>query len=321
VDGWRLLTVAADPTVIRIGSVPAAPLRPGEVRLAVERFALAMDGATHTRFGLPFLDAFPAPAGHRGLPVWARLRVTESRGKGIAAGERYHGFVPAGSEHVLAAEPAGSGVLDTTPERATLPAWYRTFLPAGTDGHDDPRTVFGPVFATSFALAALLGRQAELGAKSVLIGGAAGPVAVGLADLLAGDTDLLTVGLTSPDTVEFVRGAAGCDDAAGYDDLANAPLLAPAVFVDLTGDHRLVAEVHRRFHDDLAHTVLAGYTHPASVPPRSRDRYREAENRFLRAAGGWLTAHHHSGPDAVAEGVAALLTGPDAPDEAHVFLP
>lgn len=294
---WELLCAVADPTLVRLRATTVVGPRPGEVRLTVDRFTA----------DLGFGDVFPAPPGFRRPAVWAQARVAESRVAGIAVGDRVHGVVPAGSDHVLSAAPAGNGFVDTA--HAFLPP----FLPAEPD-HADLRTVFGAAFATAFPLALVLERAALRGAKSVLLTGADGVPGIVLADLLASDTDLLTVGLTTPDAVEFTRGPGGCDDAVTPDDLAAAPLLAPAVLVDLTGDPRLVGRIHRALHDDLAHTVLAGHTRPSAVPARWRDRYHASQNRFLRTAAGWVSVSRHSGPEAVARRYGE-------PGFADVFLP
>jgi hypothetical protein len=347
---WDLLTRKDDLAVHELRPASPAVLRDGEVRLAVEKFALTMNSVTYARLGsgaMPFWSAFPAPTGYGRVPVWGFVRVEESRHPGIAVGQRYFGFVPMSTHHVVAAEPTARGFLDVEPGRAFLPIWYRTFQPAEEpDTLDDRRTVFRPVFPASFHLADYV--MGIAGIKSVLVSGASSKTAIGLAALLANE-DLSVVGLTSASHTEFVRGLGGYDAAAGYGDLASASVLAPAVFVDFTGSHRQIKAVHERFAGELGHITLVGYTDPESVQElpvlsdpepefffapaveeeivavegeeRFFERYHATEDRFLAATESWLTVHRHVGPDAIVACFDALLDGPRPPAAADVFCP
>lgn len=353
VDTWDLLTRKDDLSVHELAPATKVELRDGQVRLAVEKFALTMNSVTYARLGsgaMPFWSAFPAPAGYGRVPVWGFVRVEESRHPGIAVGQRYFGFVPMSTHHVVAAEPTARGFLDAEPGREFLPIWYRTFQPAAEpDALDDRRTVFRPIFPASFHLAEYLTGLEARGVKSVLVSGASSKTAIGMAALLAGDTDLPIAGLTSTGHVGFVRGLGCYGSAVSYDDLASAEVLAPAVFVDFTGAHRLIGAVHERFAGELGHITLVGYTDPESVQDlpvlsnpepefffapaveeetvaaegeeRFFDRYHAVEDRFLAATESWLTVHRHVGPDAIVACFDALLDGPRPPSAADVFCP
>lgn len=353
VDGWDLLTRKDDLAEHELRPAPSVALGAGEIRLAVEKFALTMNSVTYARLGggaLPFWSAFPAPAGYGRTPVWAFVRVEESRHPGIAVGERFFGFVPMSTHHVLPAEPTSRGFLDTEPGREFLPIWYRTFQRAEEpDELDDRRTVFRPVFPASFHLAEYLGGLEARGVKSVLVSGASSKTAIGMADLLARSSHLPVIGLTSSAHVDFVGGLDGYGTAVGYDELASTEVLAPAVFVDFTGAHRLIGAVHERFAGELGHITLVGYTDPESVQDlpvlsdpepefffapaveedtiaaegeeRFFDRYHAAEDRFLAATRAWLTVRRRTGPEAIVAYFAELLDGPRPPAETDVFYP
>lgn len=350
---WDLLTRKDDLAVHELAPAAPAALQDGEARLVVEKFALTMNSVTYARLGsgaMPFWSAFPAPAGYGRVPVWAFVRVEESRHPGIAVGERYFGFVPMSTHHVVAPDPTARGFLDTAPQREFLPIWYRTYQPAAEpDALDDRRTVFRPVYPASFHLADfLVGLEAQ-GIKSVLVSGASSKTAIGAAELLGRKSDLPVVGLTSAGHVGFVRGLGCYDSAVGYGDLASASVLAPAVFVDLTGSHRQIGAVHERFAGELGHITLVGYTDPDSVQElpvlsdpepeffftpaveeetvaaegeeRFFERYHAEEDRFLAATESWLTVHRHVGPDAIVACFDAMLDGPRPPAETDVFYP
>ncbi len=352
VDSWDLLTAKDDLTVSELRQAPGVALGAGEVRLAVEKFALTMNNVTYARLGdaeLPFWSAFPAPDGFGRVPVWAFVRVEESRHPGVAEGERFFGFVPMATHHVVPVAPTARGFLDTEPRRRFLPTWYRTFQRVGEpDVLDDRRAVFRPVFPASFNLADFVAGHVGRGAKSLLVTAASAKTAIGLAHL-ARNTGLPTVGLTSSRHVGFVR-ELGCYDAvAGYDELESAAVLAPAVCVDFTGDDRLIGAAHARFAAELGQLVLVGYTHTDAVPElpdltdpqpeffftpaveqqavaaegeeRFYDRYHAEENRFLAGTAAWLTVRPLRGPEAIAAGFRALLGGSRSPAVTEVFSP
>jgi hypothetical protein len=353
VDGWSLVVEQDDPTAAECRPANHPALAPGEVRLAVEKFALTMNSVTYVRLGdgeLPFLDAFPSPAGYARVPVWAFLRVIDSRNDGIAIGGRYFGFVSIGTHHTVAARHTSRGFVDTAPEHEFLPIWYRTFQRvAEPDELDDRRAVFRPIFPASFNLAEFVAGQAEDGVKSVVITSASSRTAIGLADLLARHADLPTVGLTSAANLDFVAGIGCYDTLACYNELGSVSVLAPAVLVDFTGEHRRISAIYDRFPGALAHTALVGYTHPGSVqqPPELTDpepkifftpaveeqrvaeegehafyaRYHDAEQRFLESTTAWLTIRRQRGPAEIADVFRDLVAGEQPPGVSYLLSP
>ena len=341
VDSWQLWVRRADLTFTDPRAAAHRALAPGAVRLAVEKFALTMNVVTYARLGdqtLPYWNAFPAPKGYGRVPVWAFVRVIDSRNPAIPVGSRYFGFVPIGTHHTVEAWPTSRGFVDTGPGRAFMPVWYRTFQRAAEpDDLDDQRAVFRPIFPASFNLAGFIAGLADDGIKSVLITSASSRTAVGLADLLARDGDLPTVGLTSAANRDVAAGIGCYDSVACYHELATVSVLAPAVLVDLTGSHRVIIEIHERFAGALGHTALVGFTHPDSeqhgpdlTEPKPQfffapwaeertvadegeirfyARYHAAEQRFLESATAWLTIRRQQGPEAIAKAFRALLTG------------
>ena len=319
--------------------VPLPDLAPGEVRLAVEKFTLTMNNVTYARLGggeLPFWDAFPASDGYGRPPVWAFLRVVDSRNPDIQPGGRYYGYVPLGTHHTVGARRTARGFVDTSVQREFLPVWYRTFQSAAEpDALDDHRTVYRQIFPASFLLGDFVTGLAADGAKSVLITSASSRTAIGLADRIALLSDLPTVGVTSPGNVDFVTGLGRYSTVTTYDELDAVP--APAVLVDFTGSHRRINAVYQQFPGGLAHTALVGYTHPDSVQQvpdltdpvpqifftpvmeelavaeegedRFYARYQEAEQRFLDWTTTWLRVDRQAGPAAITDVFRDLLAG------------
>jgi hypothetical protein len=339
---WDLLFALDDLTRSEVRQAEAETLRPGEVRLAVERFALSMNNVTYARLGdcpdVPFWAAFPAPAGYGRVPTWGFATVTESRHPDIREGGRYHGLLPMSTHMTVAPEPTARGFRDAYPHRNSLHEWYRSFRRVGSaDRLDDARTVLWPIYPAAFNLGDFARRYAAAGAKTVLITSASSKTALGLAHLLSEVDNLTTVGFTSLVNVGFVERLDLYETVVPYEDTDSVPISTPAVLVDFAGSRTVVSAVHRRFNGELTQTALVGYTRPdaeltppelpgqepttfftpeieeetAKVegPDRYYARYERAEQRFVEHSTSWLDIRHQRGPEAIADVFRALLTG------------
>jgi uncharacterized protein DUF2855 len=336
---WELLFKRDDLTAKEVREVEAAELEAGEVELAVERLALTMNNVTYARWGaippLNFWDAFPAPDPVLGrLPVWGFASVSRSNHPGYAEGDRFFGFLPSSSHHVVRPEPASRGFVDTTPGRYFAHPWYQTFQPAGAADHrDDRRTLLRPVYPASFHVAGFIAGQAGDG-LTVLITSASSKVAIGIAHRLRGNANVRTIGLTGGGHAGFLTGLGVFDEVTTYDELPSVPA-GPVVCVDLAGDAQVLTAIHGKFRAGLAHIALLGWTHGAQPPPELTDptpelfftpavegatieaegedafftRYHAAEDEFIDATESWLTVEAGSGPEAVAAVFRSLADG------------
>ena len=78
-------------------SRPLAPLAAGQVRLAVESFALTTNNITYAKFcdAMHYWQFFPTGDDGWGcIPVWGFARVVESQCEGVAVGEKLYGYFP-----------------------------------------------------------------------------------------------------------------------------------------------------------------------------------------------------------------------------------
>jgi hypothetical protein len=352
---WEILVRRDDLGVSEIRVPVPADLRPGEVRLAVERFGLTANNVSYTQFGdgvAPFWQAFPAPPGFGRVPLWSFVRVVESRNADVPVGGRYFGYVPMSSHHVVRAEFTPRGFLDTSPQRAFLHPWYLTFQRVGAPEElDDYRALMRPIFPAAFNLADLVERASADGAKSLIVTSASCKTAIGMVDeILERGVHIATVGITSAGNRAFVQRLGMHDEVVTYEATASATVTAPAVFVDFTGVAAWRREVYRHFASSISAGVLIGFTHPGAedVPPPGLPdpqpeffftpavedqavaeegadayyaRYHEAETRFLRRMSAWLTIRHGQGPAAVVDAFQALRTGKQPPEWGSVLTP
>ncbi|HEX4720958.1 MAG TPA: DUF2855 family protein [Pseudonocardiaceae bacterium] len=350
---WELLIKRDDLAVTEVREVEAAELGDGEVELAVERLALTMNNVTYARWGdippLNFWNAFPSPDPALGrLPVWGFVRVARSNHPDYSVGDRFFGYLPSSSHHVVRPSAASRGFVDTTPDRYFAHPWYQTFQPADVrdDHRDDRRTLLRPIYPASFHVADFLAGKAGDDGLTVIVTSASSKVGIGIAHRLRGNANVRTIGLTSGSRAEFVAGLGLYDDVAAYDDLPAVPA-GPVAVVDLAGDSQVLTAIHGKFQAGLVHVALLGWTHGAQPPPELTDptpelfftpvvegmtisaegedaffaRYHAAEDEFIDATESWLTVADDSGPEAVVAVFQSLADGTHAANGCTVLEP
>lgn len=337
---WEILVKRDDLAATEVREVEAPELGTGEVELAIERLTLTTNNVTYARWGdippLNFWNAFPSPDPALGrLPVWGFVQVSRSNHSGLSVGDRYFGYLPSSSHHVVRPAPASRGFVDTTPGRYFAHPWYQTFQPAGAVDHrDDRRTLLRPVYPASFHVADFIAGQAGDDGLTVLITSASSKVGIGLAHRLRDTTNVRTIGLTSGDHIGFVAGLGLYDEVVAYDALPAEPG-GPVACVDLAGDTRVLTAVHSAFRARLVHVALLGWTHGAQPPPELTDptpelfftpaveraaisaegedaffaRYHTAEDEFIDSTESWLTVTHAGGPEAATAVFQRLVDG------------
>jgi hypothetical protein len=249
-------------------------LAPGQVRVAQKRFAFTANNITYARTGETFAywRYFPAPDPWGSIPVWGIGEVVQSRHAELAEGQSIYGYFPMSTHLVL--EPGHlkeTGFVDASPHRAELPRTYNeyaridrdpTYDPAETDAH----LVLRPLFSLSFFLAYFLVDAAFSGADCVIVSSASSKTAMGLAFQIRRLSEIRIVGLTGPANVAFVEGLGLYDDVTDYSAIESLSGLEPSLYVDIAGDERIRAEVHRTLGDTLHYSCSVGLTHGRADP-------------------------------------------------------
>ena len=290
-QGQRLFIARQALGQAHLGPDPDAPaqrpLEPGQVRLAVEAFALTANNVTYAAFGeaMKYWQFFPASLqeavaedAHPALgclPVWGFATVAESLVPGLEPGRRVWGYYPAGTHLVVApSRVSASGFIDGAAHRQELAAVYNQYLFCDADPGWRPeleglQAVLRPLFLTAFLLDDFLGGNAFFGAEQLLLSSASSKTAISTAYCLAQRRHLpgapRVVGLTSAAHADFVR-SLGCYDAVmTYEQLPALQAQTATVYVDFAGNAELRRQVHTHFADALKFSSSIGGTHWESL--------------------------------------------------------
>ncbi len=350
----RVLVKRGDIATSKIESDASTAIDEGEVLLAIEQFAITANNITYAAMGdsMRYWDFFPAPDGFGVVPVWGHARVEASNVEQIAVGERLYGYLPMGSHLIVKpGNVKAGGFVDTASHRAHLASVYNQYRRlAGDPGHhpqrENVRSVFEPLFLTSWLIREMFVRENWYGADTVVMTSASSKTALALAQLVrSGVPDVERVGLTSVANVEFVKRTGLYNRVLAYDDLAQLRG-TQAVSVDFAGNGAVLRSVHEALGEGLKHSSLVGLTHwderggagempgPKPVLFFAPDHVAAVVGNlggegFARAvAGDWgsfaasaealVRIEAVEGLDAAAEAFAALVAGTARPEVATV---
>ncbi len=309
----RVLEVRRDDlAAARVVDVEPRALREGEARFAVERFGLTANNVTYGLFGdrMRYWTFFPSEAEGLGrVPAWGFATAVESRCADVREGARIFGYVPMGGDLILTPEHMDErGLRDASAHRAELPGAYNAYRHAEPSDRDDHTMVLQPLLVTS----TLLARSLE-GTPRVVFSSASSKTALGTAFLLA-RRGVRTAGITA--SADFAAALGVYDELVGYAAVEELER-GPATFVDLAGNARVRASVHRHFGAELEASVLVGATHLDAAPlggeplPGPQPTFffapdhvgdgidTQALGELLEWCAGWLEIERRDGPDAV----------------------
>lgn len=345
---WDLLVMRDNLRQVELRrNAPRTPLADGEVRLAIERFALTANNITYGAMGDSFgyWRFFPAPEGMGRIPVWGFARVTESAAPDVPVGLRVFGYLPMATSFTARLAKSRDGFIDQAEHRAELPPTYNVYAQAPDDDLDDHRALLRPLFMTSWLLDDFLGEDADL--TSVVMSSASSKTGLGLA-WFARQRGLEVIGLTSPANVAALEGTGLFDRVLPYAEAGKLTARGKAAYVDFAGDPRTTAQAHTALGDQLARSIIVGATHwdadraPQSMsgptptlffaPDQIRKRAGEwgasdFDQRFTQALkafvadASWLKLRQHNGPERLVAAYHEVLEGRARPDEGFIIRP
>jgi Protein of unknown function (DUF2855) len=330
-------------------------LEPGQALLRVERFGLTANNVTYAVFGqiMSYWDFFPAREGWGRVPMWGFAEVERSEAQGVEPGVRLYGYLPPSSYLVVTPAHAGvDGFVDGSPQRATLPSAYQSYLATDSDPFyradtEELQMLLRPLFFTSFLIDDQLSGEGLTERGPIVISSASSKTAIAAAFLLAQREGVELVGLTSARNVEFVEGLGVYGRTVTYDAISSLQR-GPATFVDIAGDGKVRLDVHSHYGDELVYSMTVGVTHweelgagegelpgpsptfffaPDRVTKRSEDwgraglqsRVSDAWHPFCEWTAGWLDVVRDQGFEAVQRVYLDVLEGRVDPKTANVL--
>jgi hypothetical protein len=339
----------------RIAESEVADVAGGQALLRVDSFGLTANNVTYAVFGeaMSYWDFFPAPDGWGRVPTWGFAEVERSETEDVEPGARLYGYLPPSTHVVVTPTDANDqGFADGSPHRAALPSAYQRYLATNADpfyrsDSEDLQMLLRPLFFTSFLIDDQLADDGLATRGPILISSASSKTAIAAAFLLARREGVELVGLTSPANADFVSGLGIYGQTVTYDEI-DSLRRGSATFVDIAGDGEVRLAVHSHFGDELAHSMLVGFTHwqeagagqgelpgpaptfffaPDRVVKRSKDwggaglrtRVADAWHPFCEWAAGWLDVVRGQGFEAVQSVYLDVLEGRVDPKTAHVL--
>lgn len=324
----------------------------GEVLLAVDTFALTANNITYAVFGdvMNYWGFFPAADGWGHIPVWGFADVASSRCEGITAGERIYGYYPMGTHTKVApGRVTETSFLDGAEHRRSLPAAYQHYLRCEHDAlyareREDQHAIFYPLFFTSFMAEDLLSDNGLFGADQVVIASASSKTALGIAFLLK-RKGARPIALTSEANAAFCERTGYYDAVFTYDAVGDLDR-TPTVFVDVSGNGRVMRAVHEHLRDAMTYSLVIGATHwedrsvehdlpgpqpqtffaPTQGAKRRRDwgpealeaKVLEAWQAFIPTKDAWLEVRHGTRDD-VERVYREVLEGRQPPHVGHML--
>lgn len=341
----------------RIAQSDLPSLKDGEILARVDRFALTANNITYGVVGekIGYWKFFPAGDGWGVIPAWGFATVIDSRSTEIETGERLYGYFPMGTHLVMTpANIRPDRLIDGALHRAGLPTVYNAYARTGGEAHydagmDDERMLLWPLYATSFCLADFLADNDWFDASEVLVVSASSKTAIGLAMALRANASAPpAVGLTSRGNLEKVTALNLYSKVVSYDQIARLDKSTPAVIVDMSGNGKVLSELHAFLGDNMRFCSNVGVTHyednemgpgfirersamffaPAHIQKRAKDwgpgEFEKRAFTFWRDAAiesrRWLTIETVRGIAAMEEPFHQLRRGRIAPDRGLVVI-
>ena len=264
----------------QIQTAPTLPLPTGQVRVAIERFALTSNNITYAAMGdaMQYWRFFPTQDAAWGrIPVWGFGSVEESQHPLLEVGEKLYGYFPmANMVDLTPGTISPAYFFDTAPHRAELHPVYNQYMrckvdPFYTAETEDLQALLRPLFITSWLIDDFLADNAFFGATAVpgqraqlLLSSASSKTAYGTAFQLAQREGVEVVGLTSPGNVAFCESLGCYNRVLTYDQLDQISPDAPCVYVDFAGNTTLRKAIHTHC-KELKFSSSIGATHVSEI--------------------------------------------------------
>ncbi|MFK7921043.1 MAG: DUF2855 family protein [Bacteroidia bacterium] len=242
----------------------------GEVRLAIDKYALTTNNITYAVSGykLKYWNFFPTEEPYGIIPVWGYGTVVATEHPEVKVGERYYGYFPMSRYcTVIPHKLKAFGFSDSASHRQEMAPVYNQYLRVEAESAQDPAIenytpIIKPLFATSFLIYQFLKRQDFLEAEQIIITSASSKTSLALAFNLRKHSTAdgkKIIGLTSSRNAAFVEKTGYYDAVLSYEDyqtIANEK----TVIVDMSGNHSLIQNLSNFLGEKIMHIALVGLT-------------------------------------------------------------
>jgi len=249
---------------------PLETLKEGQARITIDRFALTANNVSYALSGdyIGYWGYYPTDDSDWGnLCVWGIGIVADAGDTALEQGERLYGFWPMAADVVITPGRVRDASFDDVSEhRASLPSLYNRYQrtrvePDTLRALEDERSIYFPLFMTSYLLRDFLESEHWFNAQQIIIGSVSSKTGFGLAMFIKqSGYQGRVVGLTSPANVEFVEQLDCCDQVLAYGRETELTDL-PSVYVDMSGDSKVRASLHEHLKANLVSDQMVGATH------------------------------------------------------------
>lgn len=247
---------------------------PGQVLARIDRFGFSANNVTYAVAGdrIGYWQFFP-PAGDDTdgwgvVPVWGFADVVATNASEVPVGDRLFGYFPPATHLVLTpAKVSENRLVDAAPHRAKLPPAYNNYQrvlsePGYERAADDERMLLWPLYITSFCLWDALREYGWYGAKQLVILSASSKTSLGLGYAVAADAaSPPAIAVTSARHLDFVTKLGLYAKAVTYDALSAIDTGVATVIVDMSGNRRVLGQLHTLLGDNMKRCVNVGLTH------------------------------------------------------------
>lgn len=326
----------------------------GEVLLEIERFALTSNNITYGVAGdmLNYWQFFPCKEGWGRIPVWGIAKVTQSRCSAVKEGSLYYGYYPMSKHLVVSPIKIGNhGFSDGAAQRQGLSPVYNQYTLMTNEAGFQPeyhnhQIIYRPLFMTSFILDDYMLDNEFFGAEQIILSSASSKTAFGTAFQLQ-DKGKVVIGLTSESNKAFVENMGIYDQVLTYQEVAKINNEKRTAYIDMSGNRRVLAEVHHHLNENLVCSCGVGITHwnardaedPRSLPgaapsmffapdqiqKRTKEwggeelqkRLRVAWDKFVEFVDHHVHFEESTAPEGIGVTYQILIEGPK-PDKAYV---
>lgn len=253
----------------------------GEILVQVEQFAYTSNNITYAVAGdqIGYWQFFPAVGKQTDswgvIPVWGIGKVVESNVEEIPIGDKLFGyFPPAKFLKMKPGKIAPERFMESSEHRLKLPSGYNLYRRLNNErsyneAFDNELMMLFPLHLTSFCIWDAMKEKDWHGAQQVVILSASSKTSTGLGYALKDDeTAPSVIGFTSPVNLETVENLELYDQCFSYDDVLKLDATIPTLIVDMSGNAKVLAALHKHLGDNMRFTSNVGITHWENARPQ-----------------------------------------------------